>query len=119
MKNLQALLCSAAFVSMMPSTIVLCSDEVTAWPEESTEASTIERNQSVHTRLIIITIDKETADKSFKNFLMHAVPTQLGLFGTIAGAAGSHSLKKVKRTIAKATNLTPETRYDITKELNK
>ena len=81
MKNLQRLLIAAAFASIMPSTVVLCS-------EESTGA---------------LRAHLDTA------FLAKFATVLGGSHGFIAGAQGVHALKSAKRKLFKANNLTPET----------
>lgn len=74
MKNLQRLLIAAAFASMMPSTIVLCS-------EESTETSTKPLNTT---------------------FLANFATVLAGSHGFIAGAHTMRALTKVKKNLVAA-----------------
>jgi hypothetical protein len=105
MKNLQRLLIAAAFAYIMPS-IIVCSEEPT---------KTIALESATPTATSIWDIDP------LKTALMVTVSIQSGLFGFIAGAQGSHSLKKIKRHLTKATEQKAysSTEETILKQLNK
>ena len=79
MKNLQRLLFAAAFLSVMPSTVVLGSEESIVVPAKNTEKSPIHTN-----RLIALATGVA------------------GSYGFVAGASAVNASKQVKKTLLKA-----------------
>lgn len=117
MKNLQKLLIAAAFASVMPSTIIICSEETAEVPVTSSEEST---ETSSPTRVKVINVHQSDIENFIKGALILGVPVQCGLFGMIASLQGSHSLKKVKRALALNKDLSASgLKYNINTMLSK
>jgi len=113
MKNLHALLFAAAFASMMPSTATLCSEEVIACSEESTEiepvvipvSETTNTPETVNTtQKIKSAINTATHTITKNKNLLISLTANVGVWGLLAGAQGSHSLKKIKRVLVQSNN---------------
>ena len=103
MKSLQKLLLAIAFVSIMPSAELLCS-------EKSIELTVITPEDKKKFKQNLF-----ESQKNLSKIYLNLAATVFGSYGAIAGAQGSHSLKKIKRNLTKASTMTPETLAQLNK----
>lgn len=125
MKNLQRLLFVAAFISMTPSARLFCEDEpVQPIIIETTKPKT-EQLPSEESTVAVANYDISQSINTVKNNLIKNkellpnIGTVLGSYGLIAGAQGSHSLKKVKRNLIKVTPFISETLTQLNKGIKR